>query len=135
MGRSLRRRPSPAGRSTPRRAARRAVPAARRIPVSRNSAESPARRRRRAISIINFEVWIPTDTSFNGKYEQLGCGGFCGSITYSGLANSISRGYAAGATDGGSQAGGQPSFALGHPEKVFDYAYRALKETTDKSKT
>ena len=30
-------------------------------------------------SIINFEVWIPTDDSFNGKYEQLGCGGFCGS--------------------------------------------------------
>jgi hypothetical protein len=85
-------------------------------------------------SIINFEVWIPTDSSFNGKYEQLGCGGFCGSITYSGLANAITRGYAAAATDDGSQAGGQPTFALGHPEKIIDYAYRALKETTDKSK-
>jgi Tannase and feruloyl esterase len=135
MGRSLRRRPSPAGRSTPRRAARRAVPAARRIPVSRNSAESPARRRRRAISIINFEVWIPTDSSFNGKYEQLGCGGFCGSIGYGGLANAITRGYAAAATDDGSQTGGQPTFAVGHLEKVIDFGYRALKETTDKSKT
>ena len=86
-------------------------------------------------SIINFEVWIPTDDSFNGKYEQLGCGGFCGSITYSGLANAIKRGYATAATDDGSQAGGQPTFALGHPEKIIDYAYRALKETTDKSKT
>jgi feruloyl esterase len=86
-------------------------------------------------SIINFEVWIPTDTSFNRRYEQLGCGGFCGSITYSGLANAITRGYAAAATDDGSQAGGQPTFALGHPEKIIDYAYRALKETTDKSKT
>jgi feruloyl esterase len=85
-------------------------------------------------SIINFEVWIPTDTSFNGKYEQLGCGGFCGSIGYSGLANALRRGYAAAATDDGSQAGGQPTFALGHPEKIIDYAYRALKETTDKSK-
>ena len=86
-------------------------------------------------SIINFEVWIPTDDSFNGKYEQLGCGGFCGSISYSGLANAIKRGYASAATDDGSQAAGQPTFALGHPEKIIDYGYRALKETTDKSKT
>ena len=86
-------------------------------------------------SIINFEVWIPTDGSFNGKYEQLGCGGFCGSIGYSALANAIKRGYASAATDDGSQAGGLPDFALGHPEKIVDYAYRALKETTDKSKT
>jgi feruloyl esterase len=85
-------------------------------------------------SIINFEVWIPTDDSFNGKYEQLGCGGFCGSISYSGLANAIKRGYASAATDDGSQAGGQATFALGHPEKIIDFGYRALKETTDKSK-
>ena len=58
-------------------------------------------------SVINFEVWIPTESSFNGKYEQLGCGGFCGSITYSGLANAVRRGYAAAATDDGSQAGGR----------------------------
>jgi len=85
-------------------------------------------------SVINFEVWIPTDSSFNGKYEQLGCGGFCGSIGYSGLANAIRRGYAAAATDDGSQAGGLGIFALGHPEKIVDFGYRALKETTDKSK-
>src|SRR5689334_9650573 len=85
-------------------------------------------------SIINFEVWIPTDDSFNGKYEQLGCGGFCGTIGYGALANAIKRGYASAATDDGSQAGGLPNFALGHPEKIIDYAYRALKETTDKSK-
>jgi len=85
-------------------------------------------------SVINFEVWIPADASFNGKYEQLGCGGFCGSIGYSGLANAIKRGYASAATDDGSQAGGQATFALGHPEKIIDFGYRALKETTDNSK-
>ena len=85
-------------------------------------------------SLINFEVWIPTDGSFNGKYEQLGCGGFCGSIGYSAIANAITRGYAAAATDDGSQAGGLATFALGHPEKITDFGYRALKETTDKSK-
>ena len=63
-------------------------------------------------SIINFEVWIPTDDSFNGKYEQLGCGGFCGTIGYSVLANAIRRGYAVAATDDGSQAGGLPDERL-----------------------
>jgi feruloyl esterase len=93
-------------------------------------------------SIINFEVWIPTDGSFNGKYEQLGCGGFCGSIggnppgsSYDNLTSAIRRGYAGAVTDDGSQAGGQPTFALGHPEKIVDWGYRALKETTDNSKS
>jgi len=49
------------------------------------------------------------------------------------LANGIRRGYASAATDDGSQAGGLPTFALGHPEKIVDYAHRALKETTDKA--
>ncbi|MBV8936197.1 MAG: tannase/feruloyl esterase family alpha/beta hydrolase [Alphaproteobacteria bacterium] len=85
-------------------------------------------------SIINLEVWIPLGAGWNGKYEQLGCGGFCGSINYSGLARAIGRGYASAATDDGSQAGGLATFALGHPEKIIDFGYRALKETTDKAK-
>jgi Tannase and feruloyl esterase len=85
-------------------------------------------------SIINFEVWIPVQGSYNGKYEQNGNGGFAGSIPYSSLAEGIRRGYAAAGTDDGSQARGLPTFALGHPQKIIDFGYRALKETTDKSK-
>jgi len=85
-------------------------------------------------SHINLEVWIPLGGQWNGKYEQLGCGGFCGSISYSGLAQAVGRGYASAATDDGSQAGGLGTFALGHPEKIVDFGYRALKETTDKAK-
>lgn len=85
-------------------------------------------------SLIKLEVWIPTDGGFNGKYEQLGCGGFCGSIGYNALATAVKRGYAGAATDDGSQAGGLGTFALGHPEKIVDFGYRALKETTDKAK-
>jgi feruloyl esterase len=84
-------------------------------------------------SLINIEVWIPT-TTWNGKYEQLGCGGFCGRVGYAALATAIRRGYAGAATDDGSQAGGQATFALGHPQKIIDFGYRALKETTDKAK-
>lgn len=86
-------------------------------------------------SLIKLEVWIPVGSSWNGRYEQLGCGGFCGSISYASLAGAIRRGYAAAATDDGSQAFGLGTFALGHPEKIIDFGYRALKETTDKAKT
>lgn len=85
-------------------------------------------------SLIKLEVWIPLGAAWNGKYEQLGCGGFCGSITYAGLAEAITRGYASAATDDGDNTGGLPIFALGHPQKIIDFGFRALKETTDNAK-
>jgi len=67
-------------------------------------------------SNIKFEVWIPTDGSWNGKYEQFGNGGFAGSIWVAFIANAVSRGYAAAATDDGTSGPprGAPTF-LGHP--------------------
>jgi feruloyl esterase len=85
-------------------------------------------------SHINFEVWIP-ESGWNLKYLQAGCGGFCGSISYNSLAEPLRRGYAVAATDDGHQASGvDASWAAGHPEKVVDFGYRALKETTDVAK-
>jgi tannase/feruloyl esterase len=86
-------------------------------------------------SNIHFEVWIPTDGSWNGKYEQLGNGGFAGAISFSGIANQVSRGYAAAATDDGTSGppSGAPSF-IGDPAVLTDYGYRALQVTTDDSK-
>jgi feruloyl esterase len=85
-------------------------------------------------SHINFEVWIP-ETSWNSKYLQVGCGGYCGSITYSNMAESLRRGYATSGTDDGHQGSAfDASWAVGHPQKVVDFGYRALKETTDVSK-
>jgi len=47
----------------------------------------------------------------------------------------IRRGYAAAATnDENPDPNGGATFALGHPEKIIDFGYRALKETTDKAK-
>jgi hypothetical protein len=88
-------------------------------------------------SLINIEVWIPLEGAWNGKYEQVGCGGFCGTLQYQymSMARAIGRGYASAATDDGSQTGGNATFALGHPEKITDFGYRALKETTDSAKT
>ena len=86
-------------------------------------------------SDIKFEVWIPTDGSWNGKYEQLGNGGFAGSIWVAFIANAVSRGYAAAATDDGTSGPprGAPTF-LGHPDLQKDYGFRAIKVTTDTSK-
>src|SRR5881227_70262 len=85
-------------------------------------------------SHVNFEVWVP-ESGWNLKYLQVGCGGFCGSVSYTSMADPLRRGYAVAATDDGHQASGvDASWAVGHPQKVIDFGYRALKETTDVSK-
>ena len=51
------------------------------------------------------------------------------------MAEPLRRGYAVAATDDGHEAGGTDgSWALGHPQKVVDFGYRSLKETTDVAK-
>lgn len=84
-------------------------------------------------SEIKFEVWMPS-AGWNGKFQGIGNGGFAGSISYGGLGGAIARGYAAASTDTG-HSGGDASWALGHPEKIVDYGFRAVHEMTDKAKS
>lgn len=85
-------------------------------------------------SDIEFEVWMPS-SSWNGKFQGIGNGGFAGAIGYSAMAAAVSHGYATASTDTGHQAGGtDATWALGHPEKVADFGYRAIHETADKAK-
>ena len=87
-------------------------------------------------SHIEFEVWIP-EGIWNGKYLQVGCGGLCGTISfqYTSMADALTRGYATAATDDGHEAPATDgSWALGHPEKVIDYAYRAVTLTAADAK-
>jgi feruloyl esterase len=83
-------------------------------------------------SEIKFEVWLPS-ANWNGKFHGIGNGGFAGSISYSGLAGALARGYASASTDTG-HSGNDASWALGHPEKIADYGYRAIHEMTEKAK-
>src|SRR6185437_11460955 len=53
-------------------------------------------------SEIHFELWLPA-SGWNGKYVQLGSGGWAGTINAAGLAEPLKRGYAAAATDDGHQ--------------------------------
>jgi feruloyl esterase len=87
-------------------------------------------------SNIYSELWMPTN-SWNGKLLVVGNGGFAGSIQgYGDMQVALRLGYATAATDTGHNASEGPNgiFALGHPEKIVDFAYRALHETTVESK-
>jgi feruloyl esterase len=82
-----------------------------------------------ADSQIGFELWLPA-SGWNGRYYQLGNGGFAGSIHHPSLAAELRRGNAVAATDTGHRADAfDASWALGHPEKIVDYGHRSIIET------
>jgi feruloyl esterase len=84
-----------------------------------------------ADSDIRIELWLPAN--WNGKFMMVGNGGWSGSISYSAMAEPLSRGYAVASTDTG-HAGARGTFAIGHPEKLIDFAWRAVHETAVKAK-
>jgi feruloyl esterase len=84
-------------------------------------------------SDIKTEIWLPA-SGWNGKYEAVGNGGWAGTISYTALAAAVAAGYAGASTDTG-HVGNNADFALGHPEKLIDLAYRSIHEMTVQSKT
>ena len=83
-----------------------------------------------ADSDIKSEVWLPA-SGWNGKYVGIGNGVWAGSISYGEIASALARGYAVAATDTGHTGNGMTGdFAVGHPEKLVDFGYRAVHETT-----
>jgi hypothetical protein len=87
-----------------------------------------------ADSHIEFEVWMPV-TGWNNRYLGVGNGGFAGSIYYAGLAAGVKYGYAVSSTDTGHKGSAtDAAWALGHFDKIVDFGYRAVHETSDKSK-
>src|SRR3954451_19643339 len=79
-------------------------------------------------SDINAEVWLP-QSGWNHKLQASGNGGLGGAIPYPAMAASLKAGYAAVGTDTG-HVGGNADFVAGHPEKLVDFAYRAIHEMT-----
>lgn len=81
-------------------------------------------------SYIRFEVWLPA-TGWNGRYLGAGNGGFAGAIDFGSMARNLRRGYATAGTDTGHEGEAtDASWAYKHPEKVVDFGYRGLHETT-----
>lgn len=77
-------------------------------------------------SDIKVEVWMPVK-GWNGRFRAAGNGGYAGYINYWGLAGAVMQGYAGANTDTGHSTT-DAEWALGHPEKVIDYGYRAVHE-------
>jgi feruloyl esterase len=86
-------------------------------------------------SRIAFEVWLPLE-NWNGKFSGVGNGGWAGTISYAGppiysLSDQVRRGYAVASTNTGHAGdGGDARFAYGHPERLVDFGWRSVHETT-----
>ena len=119
----------PAGPFTP------PVPAGAAPPQTPRPIEAPAACRvvGRVNPAVNFEVWMPA-SGWNGKFQAVGGGGFAGVISYGPMMAALNRGYATASTDTG-HVGGNGAWALGRPDLVTDFAYRAIHEMTVKAKT
>lgn len=87
-----------------------------------------------ADSAIKYEVWMPT-SNWNGRFEQIGNGGYAGGIAYGFMIPELRRGFAIASTDDGHTSGADQSWAIGHPEKVIDFGYRAVHATSISAKT
>ena len=85
-----------------------------------------------ADSHIEMELWLPAE-NWNGKFLAVGNGGWAGNISFDAMAGGLRRGYATASNDTGHK-GGSASFAVGHPEKLVDFGYRAMHEMTVQSK-
>jgi len=79
-------------------------------------------------SDIKVEVWLPA-SGWNGKFVAVGNGIWAGQLSYSAMADPLKRGYAVATTDTGHSGSGlDAKWAVGHPEKLVDFGYRAVHE-------
>src|SRR4026209_1741192 len=79
-----------------------------------------------ADSHIEMEPWLPAE-NWNGKFLAMGNGGRAGNIQLDAIAVGVGRGSAHASHDP-RHHGGSASFAVGHPEKLIDFAYRSMHE-------
>lgn len=86
-------------------------------------------------SDIRIEVWLPV-SGWNGKFQGIGNGGYAGELSFGGLADAVSRGYATASTDTGhaDANGTSAGWALHHPEKIVDFGHRAVHVTAVSAK-
>lgn len=91
-------------------------------------------RRPSSDSEIAIEVWLPA-SDWNGKFVGIGNGIWAGTISHAEMGRALAAGYAVGATDTGHKGNGMTAdFAVGHPEKLVDFGYRAVHEMVVTSK-
>ena len=75
---------------------------------------------------VGFELRLPL-TNWNGKFMEVGCGGFCGDLAFISLcANPLRKGYACIITDMGHKSTGlDGKWAYNNLQAQVDYGFRA----------
>jgi feruloyl esterase len=84
-------------------------------------------------SMVRIEIWIPNVGKWSGRFQAVGNGGYSGDIDYRAMARALEMGDAAAGTDTG-HSGGDLRFGAGHPERIIDWAYRAVHVMTETAK-
>jgi feruloyl esterase len=86
-----------------------------------------------ADSSIQTELWMPDAAHWNGKFLGVGNGALTGAIWHTSMVRPLQTGYAVANSDLGHPIS-TANWALGHPEKVLDYANRGDHVTAQASK-
>ncbi len=78
---------------------------------------------------VKFEIWLPAQ--WNRKLLAVGNGGLAGAISFAAMVTPLQLGYATSSTDTGHSASqNDGSWALGHYDRVVDFADRAVHVMT-----
>jgi feruloyl esterase len=87
-------------------------------------------------SLINFEVWVPDGTAWNGKLVVTGNGGYSPSLSYGDMAHAMRQGYAVAGGDTGHQSADPNAMFWGvnQPEKITDWGTRSIHAITAPSR-
>jgi feruloyl esterase len=83
-------------------------------------------------SEIHVEIWLPSKQLWNRKFEGTGNGGYSSAIEYPTMQNALLKGYAVAGCDTG-HSGEDLKFAVGHPDKIDDWGWRAIHVMTEVS--
>jgi feruloyl esterase len=79
-------------------------------------------------SLINMELWMPT-TTWNGRFEGTGNGGYAGTIALSvpAMISGLQAGFAVAGNDMGTapSANNDADALVGHPQKWEHWGYRS----------
>ncbi|HEX5049974.1 MAG TPA: tannase/feruloyl esterase family alpha/beta hydrolase [Gammaproteobacteria bacterium] len=83
---------------------------------------------------IKFELWLPVN--WNGKYQQVGNGGYSGALNYPTMGGALAKGYATASSDLGhvSKNAFETDWMVGHKQRIVDFGLRAHHLVSEVSK-
>jgi feruloyl esterase len=84
-------------------------------------------------SAIGFEVWLPLAGRWTGRLQMFGNGGYSSDLPRAQMMQGLARGSVVVATDTGHK-GDDPDFAIGHPQAIADWGYRAVHQSLVEAK-